>query len=264
MLIFLVEKEKNLKYYPESYHSAQRALHSKYPNWRFVANQLDLTFKEAVEAQYGVDDVKNTRKWVEFTYGDNEWRDMRAYDSTTGKWITLESRWTYASREAIEYYMDPRNSLNEDMIFANGALKAGYQVYYAADAKVLHSHDYGFKRQLRRNFDLGVSQADHPEVFEGISSESEGKRMVLSACKHFINIGKPLEIVHLAVQSGAKYIGYFLGKRYQKLPTSLVSRLTDNQTYWQKHRLKVEQERIDAHSGYGQSESEKAMRQRGE
>ena len=153
---------------------------------------------------------------------------------------------------------------NEDMIFANGALKAGYQVYYAADAKVLHSHDYGFKRQLRRNFDLGVSQADHPEVFEGISSESEGKRMVLSACKHFINIGKPLEIVHLAVQSGAKYIGYFLGKRYQKLPTSLVSRLTDNQTYWQKHRLKVEQERIDAHSGYGQSESEKAMRQRGE
>ncbi len=121
--------EKNLKYFPESYHSALRALHSKYPNWRFVANQLDLTFKEAVEAQYGVDDVKNTRKWVEFTYGDNEWRDMRAYDSTTEKWITLESRWTYASREAIEYYMDPRNSLNEDMIFAF------MQQSYVEDAK---------------------------------------------------------------------------------------------------------------------------------
>ncbi len=121
--------EENLKYFPESYHSALRQLHAQYPNWKFVANNLDLTFKEAVEAQYGVDDVKNTRKWVEFTYGNNKWRDMRAYDSTTDKWITLESRWTYASREAIEYFMDPRNSLNEDMIFAF------MQQSYVEDAK---------------------------------------------------------------------------------------------------------------------------------
>ncbi len=110
--------EENLKNFPESYHKALRQLHIKYPNWKFVANDLDLTFKEAVEKQYGVSNVKNTRKWVEFTYGGNEWRDMRAYDSATDKWITLEKRWTYASRAAIEYFMDPRNSLNEDMIFA--------------------------------------------------------------------------------------------------------------------------------------------------
>lgn len=151
---------------------------------------------------------------------------------------------------------------NEDMIFANKALKAGYYVYYAAEAKVLHSHEYGFKQQMSRNFDLGVSQADHPEVFEGISSESEGKKMILSACKHFVEIGKPLEIGHLIMQSGAKYIGYFLGKRYQKLPEPVISKMTSSPTYWQQHRLKMEQEKIDAYSGYGQSESEKAMRQR--
>ena len=117
--------ERNLANFPESYHSALRELHAKYPNWRFVANKFDLTFKEAVEAQYGVSNVTNTRKWVEFSYGGNEWRDMRGYDASTDSWATLESRWTYASRAAIEYFMDPRNSLNEDMIFA--FMKQSYQ-----------------------------------------------------------------------------------------------------------------------------------------
>ncbi len=108
--------EKNLENFPESYRDALRKLHAKYPNWKFVANNFDLSFKEVVEAQYGVSDVTKTRKWVEFTYGGNEWRDMRGFDGKN--WITLEERWTYASRAAIEYFMDPRNSLNENMIFA--------------------------------------------------------------------------------------------------------------------------------------------------
>lgn len=122
---------------------------------------------------------------------------------------------------------------NEDMIFANKALKAGYDVYYAADANVVHSHDYTFMQQLRRNFDLGVSQADNPDVFSGISSEKEGKKMVLGACRYFMELGKPLEIVHLVFQSGAKYTGYFLGKRYKRLPKALITRLTASKTYWE-------------------------------
>ncbi len=117
--------ETNLQNFPESYHEALRNLHAKYPYWEFVACPFDLTFKEAVEAQYGVDNFKSTRKWVEFTYGGNEWRDMRAYNAETDEWVTEETRWTYASRAAIEYFMDPRNSLNEDMIFA--FMKQSYQ-----------------------------------------------------------------------------------------------------------------------------------------
>ena len=30
---------------------------------------------------------------------------------------------------------------------------------------MIHSHQYTNWQQLRRNFDLGVSQADHPEVY---------------------------------------------------------------------------------------------------
>ena len=108
--------EKNLENFPESYHDYLRALHAKYPNWKFVANNFDITFKTAVEAQYDVNDVTKTRKWVEHNYYGEEWIDPRAKNGEGG-WLTPEPRWTYASRAAIEYYMDPRNSLDENKIF---------------------------------------------------------------------------------------------------------------------------------------------------
>ena len=60
---------------------------------------------------------------------------------------------------------------NEDMIFAGGLIQKGYGVAYAAEAKVVHSHNHSAIQQFHRNFDLAVSQADHPEVFDGIRSE---------------------------------------------------------------------------------------------
>ena len=53
---------------------------------------------------------------------------------------------------------------NEDMIYASAVVKAGYAIFYEAQAQVIHAHNYTNIQQLRRNFDLGVSQADHPEV----------------------------------------------------------------------------------------------------
>ncbi len=34
------------------------------------------------------------------------------------------------------------------------------------------------RQQFHRNFDLGVSQAEHPEIFEGVPSEGEGSGLV--------------------------------------------------------------------------------------
>ncbi len=115
--IFDADFETNLQNFPESYHEALRLLHAKYPNWQFMAHNIDISFNDAVKAQYGVDDIKNTRKWVELNYGGDEWKDARGYDEQTDSYITLETRWTYASRAAIEYFMDPRNSLDEKNIF---------------------------------------------------------------------------------------------------------------------------------------------------
>lgn len=54
------------------------------------------------------------------------------------------------------------------MIYAAKAVEAGYSVAYAADAQVVHSHNYTNGQQFHRNFDLGVSQAEHPEILQHI------------------------------------------------------------------------------------------------
>lgn len=123
---------------------------------------------------------------------------------------------------------------NEDMLYAASACKAGYGISYEAEAKVLHSHNYTNGQQLHRNFDLGVSQAQHPEVFGGIASESEGKKLVAGAAKWLWNNGHKSLIPHLIMQSGCKYLGYLLGKNYKKLPEKWVRKLSDNKSYWDR------------------------------
>ena len=73
---------------------------------------------------------------------------------------------------------------NEDMIYAANAVQAGYAVVYQPEAKVYHAHDLSCGEQFHRNFDLGVSQADHPEIFASVSSESEGVRLVKMTIAH--------------------------------------------------------------------------------
>ena len=121
---------------------------------------------------------------------------------------------------------------NEDMIYAAAAVKAGYSIAYAADAKVYHCHNYTGVEQLKRNFDLGVSQAQYPEVFGEISSESEGMTMVKQTMGHLWKSGHKRQILRLIYASGCKYIGYRLGKSYQKLPEKIVMKCTSNQYYW--------------------------------
>lgn len=106
---------------------------------------------------------------------------------------------------------------NEDMFFAAKAVFAGYYVKYEAEAKVIHSHNYTVRQQFHRNFDLAVSQTMHPEIFEQISSEAEGMKLVKSTMKYLCSIGKPYLIFELGIQCVGKYAGYRLGKRYKKL-----------------------------------------------
>ncbi len=125
-----------------------------------------------------------------------------------------------------------RTIFNEDMLYAAKAVEAGYGIAYAAEAKVIHSHNYTCMQQFHRNFDLGVSQAQHPEVFAAYPSESEGIRLVRTMAAHLKKKKMWSEIPYLIIQSGFKYVGYFCGKRYRKLPGKLVTAMSSNKDYW--------------------------------
>ncbi len=125
-----------------------------------------------------------------------------------------------------------RAIFNEDMIMAAHMMKLGYKCVYASKAAVVHSHNYNCIQQFKRNFDVAVSQTDHPDIFQGVPSEREGIRLVKQTAAYLIKIKKPWLIVELIVKSGFKYMGYLLGKNYRKLPLKLVVKLSSNPKYW--------------------------------
>lgn len=127
-----------------------------------------------------------------------------------------------------------RTIFNEDMIYAAGVVKAGYKIAYASKAMVYHSHNYTASQQFHRNVDLGVSQADHPEVFEGISSESEGKKMVKTTIKRLVASKQALKVIPYIYMTGCKYIGYKIGKSYKKLPRWFVKKCSMSPEYFDK------------------------------
>lgn len=123
---------------------------------------------------------------------------------------------------------------NEDMFFAARAIEAGYAVEYVGEARVIHSHNYSIRQQFHRNFDLAVSQTIHPEIFEQVSSESEGMKLVISTIKHLVHIGKPYLIWNLGWQCVGKYAGYFMGKRHRRLSHKMILKCTMSPYYWEK------------------------------
>lgn len=125
---------------------------------------------------------------------------------------------------------------NEDMIMAGRIIQSGYKIAYTADAQVIHSHHDGCVKLFKRNFDMAVSQAEHPEIFEGISSEKEGIRLVKQMFACLLKIGKPWLIIQLFVQSGFKYLGYRMGRNYRRLPKQAVMLCTMNPGYWRSRQ----------------------------
>lgn len=100
--------------FPESYKESLRRLHERYPNWEFEAYQTGLDWEGVLQSESdpGKNLLYNTR--------GVEWKSLEAgaYDWKTDKFVVYDGTlWVTASKEALAYYMDPRNFLEADSIF---------------------------------------------------------------------------------------------------------------------------------------------------
>ena len=127
-----------------------------------------------------------------------------------------------------------RTIFNEDMIYAGALIKNNYKIAYAAEACVVHSHNYGAVEQFHRNFDLAVSQTDNPQIFGGIRSEKEGIRLVIGTAKHLLRVKKPWLLFPLVTTSAGKILGYKFGQNYHRLSRDFLLKCTMNPSYWRK------------------------------
>jgi len=103
------------KGFPESYIQPLVALHNKYPNWIFEPFKTGLNWSTAVSGERS----QHSKQLIE-KYSGN---DSSLYCTCSscyknGQYVIQEAgNWVSASQKAVEYYMDPRNFLNEKGIF---------------------------------------------------------------------------------------------------------------------------------------------------
>ena len=100
--------------FPESYKKGLRALHAAHPNWVFKAYHTGLNWEDAVnnESKVGLNLISNNKA--------NGWKsyEEKAYSYPTDKFIIYDgTTWVTASKEAVAYYMDPRNFMTERGMF---------------------------------------------------------------------------------------------------------------------------------------------------
>ncbi|GAB4015096.1 glycosyltransferase family 2 protein [Spirosoma koreense] len=123
--------------------------------------------------------------------------------------------------------------LGEDVVVGAHLIQNGYSIAYCADALVYHSHDYTMMEEFRRYFDIGAfHQQQRPLLKPFQRAESEGFRYVLDEWKYLKQHHAMASIPNQLVRTGAKYIGYRLGRLYDKMPVSLRQRLSMHPRFW--------------------------------
>lgn len=100
--------------FPSTYYESLKALHEKYPNWVFEPQHAGISWDEMITAQ--------TKLGMSLTHKSNpsSWKSVQngAYNWEKSEWIQLDSGgWVAASKELVEYYVDPRNFLTETNLF---------------------------------------------------------------------------------------------------------------------------------------------------
>lgn len=121
------------------------------------------------------------------------------------------SAYRRSAYEAIGGFPRPC-ATNEDMLVACRFLHSGYKVAYAADARIIHSHNFTPLEQYRRNRAVGEFLIRHSEELNAPSEVGEGSRLVKVVAKRLIQEGEIPELCAFFVDCVARLIGNRVGR----------------------------------------------------
>lgn len=121
------------QYFPYEYRQALIELHQKHPQWSFVPFYTGLDWNTVIR-----NEMVPTRNLIYKTAKD-EWKSKAEgdYDPSTGTYIGKSGpNWVQASQEAVEYFMNPMNFLDEKSVFMFEQLTydAGAHVHSGVEA----------------------------------------------------------------------------------------------------------------------------------
>ncbi len=124
---------------------------------------------------------------------------------------------------------------SEDSYAGAKMLLSGYHLAYVAKATVFHSHSYTIIEEFKRYFDIGVFYNRQRWIQDEFGkAEGEGGRYVKSELKYLIRDHAYHQIPQFFIRNGMKYIGYKLGNNYDKLPSSIIKKLSMHPHWWDR------------------------------
>ena len=100
--------ENSISSFPESYKPYLRKLHAMYPNWTFKADYTNLNWEDAAEAESQIGQSSISSLYPSLKFTNSIYPDGIVVDGTS---------WYAPCKDAVKYYMDPRNFINSKNVF---------------------------------------------------------------------------------------------------------------------------------------------------
>ena len=157
--------------FPESYVSALVDLHNKYPNWTFKPYKTGLKWNDVIKAEskIGLNLISNSKSYA--------WKSTEegAYDWKTDKFIPFDgSTWVAVSEQAVKYYMDPRNFLDERGIFQFESLEYQKESHTQEGVEKILQNTPMANKTFTYKSDSGKSKSmKYSKAFMSAASESK-------------------------------------------------------------------------------------------
>lgn len=100
--------EQSISEFPESYKPYLRKLHAIHPNWTFKVDNTNLDWNDSVVAESRIGQSAISKLYPSLFYRDDQNPNGIIVDGTS---------WYAPCYDAVAYFLDPRNFLNEKNIF---------------------------------------------------------------------------------------------------------------------------------------------------
>ena len=144
--------------FPTSYINYLLELHARYPKWNFVAEKINLDFDDVVDGEAIDERSLLDRRNNAFDVGYLSTASF-SYDILNDSFIVSDETGHYnASKEAIAYYMDPRNYLNQKYIFAFETLNYSSNQSTSLVSSIISNQSF-FNSIYSKNWSDGTNSA---------------------------------------------------------------------------------------------------------
>lgn len=101
---------------------------------------------------------------------------------------------------------------NEDMLMTQKLLDDGFTAAYAGDACVLHSHNFTWKQQYRRNYIIGMTLQRYQSRFQNVQETGEGTKLAKYVLTALAKEGRFADCLRFAVDCSARLLGNRAGR----------------------------------------------------